>query len=150
MYDWLKLVHVLAGMVWLGGLVTLLVLGVRARRGGDADTAARFVGSLRTVGPFVLAPSAGVVVVFGIWMVADSAAWSFGDGWVRAGLALVIAAVAVGAAFLGRTGMAAERAVRAGDHAEVARQLGRWAWGIALLVLLLVVATWDMVVKPGM
>jgi uncharacterized membrane protein len=150
LYDWLKFVHVLAAMVWLGGLVTLLVLGVRARRSGDRDVVARFVGSLRTIGPLLLAPSAVAVLAFGIWMVVDSDAWDFGQAWVGTGLALLIAAVVIGAAFLSRTGLAAERAVQRADHAEAARQLGRWAWGIGVIVVLLVVATWDMVVKPGL
>ena len=51
--------------------------------------------------------------------------------------------------FLSRSSRAAERAVAAGDHNQAARQLRRWAWGIGLIVLLLVVATWDMVFKPG-
>jgi hypothetical protein len=66
------------------------------------------------------------------------------------GLALLIASVVVGAAYLSRTGIAAERAVAAADHREAARQLGRWAWGIGAILVLLVVATWDMVVKPGL
>jgi hypothetical protein len=39
--------------------------------------------------------------------------------------------------------------VKAGDHAVAAGQLRRWVWGVALILLLLVVATWDMVFKPG-
>jgi hypothetical protein len=30
------------------------------------------------------------------------------------------------------------------------RQFGRWCWGYGLIVVLLVVATWDMVNKPGL
>jgi hypothetical protein len=51
---------------------------------------------------------------------------------------------------LGRSALAAERAVNAGDHAEAATQLRRWSWGIGLILVLLVVATWDMVFKPGL
>ena len=98
----------------------------------------------------MLAPAALTLLAFGIWMVADSVAWNFGQSWVGVGLALLIASVLVGAVFLGRTGIAAELAVEAGDHREAARQLGRWAWGIGVILLLLVAATWDMVVKPGM
>jgi len=150
LYDWLLIAHVLAAMVWVGGLVMLVAVGTRTRRSGDPDAIARFVRSLRVLGPAVLAPAALTLLAFGIWMVADSAAWNFGQSWVGVGLALLIASVLVGAVFLGRTGIAAERAVEAGDHREAARQLGRWAWGIGVILLLLVAATWDMVVKPGM
>jgi len=149
LYDWLLFVHVLAAMVWLGGLVTLTAFGMRARHSGDRDAVARFVGNLRVIGPAVLAPSALLVVAFGIWMVVKSPAWDFGQTWISFGLALFIAAVLIGAVYLSRTGLAAERAVKAGDHDEAARQLARWSWGIRLIVLLLVIATWDMVIKPG-
>jgi uncharacterized membrane protein len=150
LYDWLLFAHVLAAMVWVGGLVMLLVVGTRTRREGDPDAVARFVRGLRVLGPAVLAPAGVLLLMFGIWMVADSTAWSFGQTWVRIGLTLLIASVVVGAAYLSRTGVAAERAVAAGDHSEAARQLGRWAWGIGVILVLLVAATWDMVVKPAL
>jgi len=149
LYDWLLFGHILGAMVWLGGLAALATLGIRARRSGDDGTIARFVGSLRVVGPAMLAPSAGLVVALGLGMVFDSAAWDFGQPWIQLALVVLVAAVIVGAAYLSRVGIAAERAVQAGDHAEAARQLQRWSWGIGAVLLLLLVATWDMVFKPG-
>ncbi len=44
-----------------------------------------------------------------------------------------------------------ERATaEAGDDGEAARQLTRWSWGMRLILVLLLVATWDMVFKPGL
>jgi uncharacterized membrane protein len=149
LYDWLLFGHILGAMVWLGGLVALALLGIRARRSGDDGTIARFVGGLHVVGPAVLAPSAGLVVALGLGMVFDSAAWDFGQTWVQLALGVLVAAVVIGAAYLSRVGIAAERAVQAGDRVEAARQLGRWSWGIGAILLLLLVATWDMVFKPG-
>ena len=150
LYDWLLFLHIVAAMVWVGGLVALVAFGTHALRSGDRDAVARFVGSLRVVGPFVLAPASSLVLAFGIWLVIDSPAWGFGQTWIWLALALVAAAVLVGALVLGRSALAAERAVKAGDHAEAATQLRRWSWGIRLILLLLVVATWDMVFKPGL
>ncbi|MFL5929318.1 MAG: DUF2269 family protein [Gaiellaceae bacterium] len=149
-YDWLLFAHVLAAMVWVGGLVMIMAVGTRTRRSGDPDAVARFVRGLRILGPAVLAPAAVLLLVFGIWMVVDSAAWDFGQTWVRVGATLLILSVLIGAVYLSRAGIAAERAVAAGDHREAARQLGRWAWGIGATLVLLVAATWDMVVKPGL
>jgi uncharacterized membrane protein len=149
LYSWLLLGHVLGAMVWLGGLVALAIFGIRARRSGDDDTIARFVGSLRVIGPAMLAPSAGLVVALGLGMVFDSAAWDFGQMWIRLALGVLVAAVLIGAAYLSRVGTAAGRAVQSRDHAEAARQLQRWSWGIGAVLLLLLVATWDMVFKPG-
>ena len=149
LYEWLLFLHILAAMIWLGGLVALAAFGARVLS-GDGETVARFVGSLRVIGPTVLAPSSVLVVALGIWMVIDNDAWDFGQTWVWLALALVAAAVLVGAAFLSRYALAAGRAVDAGDDAGAVRQLRRWALGIATIVLLLVVTTWDMVFKPGL
>jgi uncharacterized membrane protein len=149
LYNWLLFVHIVGAMVWVGGLVALAAFGTYALRSGDRETVARFVGSLRVVGPFVLAPSSVLVIAFGIWMVIDSSAWDFGQTWIWLALVLLAAAVLVGAAFLSRAALAVERAVRAGDEAEAANQLRRWSWGIRLILVLLVVATWDMVFKPS-
>jgi hypothetical protein len=52
--------------------------------------------------------------------------------------------------FQSRTAIGAQRAADAGDDGEAARQLRRWSWGTRLILLLLVVASWDMVFKPGL
>src|ERR671931_1041401 len=145
LYDWLMFLHILAAMVWVGGLVALAVFGRYVLRGGQHEAVARFIGSLRVLGPIMLAPAAVLVLVFGIWMVLDEPAWSFEQAWVWLALLLVVVAVLVGAVFLSRVALAAEQAVAAGDHDGAARQLARWTWGIWLILLLLVVATWDMV-----
>jgi uncharacterized membrane protein len=124
-YRWLMLAHILAAMVWVGGLAALVAMGTYLRRTGEVEAVARFVASLRVVGPMVLTPAAVLVLASGAWMVV------------------------VGAAFLSRAALAAERAVTGGDHDQARRQLQRWSWGIGLILLLLAVATWDMVFKPG-
>jgi uncharacterized membrane protein len=149
MYDWLMFLHVLVAMVWVGSLVALGIFAAHALRVGEGDAVVRFVGSLRIVGPFVLGPASLLVLVFGILMVVDSDAWTFEQTWVWLGIALIVAAYVAGAVLLGRSGTAAERAVKAGDHLQAARHLRRWSLGVWLILLLLVVATWDMVFKPG-
>jgi putative copper export protein len=54
--EWIHLVHTVASMLWVGGLVTLIALSTQIRRVGDSDAVGRFLGSLRVVGPVVLAP----------------------------------------------------------------------------------------------
>ena len=149
LYQWLLLLHVLATMVWVGGLVALAVLAAHVLRGNDPDTVARFSANLRVVGPFALAPASAVALGTGIWMVVDSPAWGFGDTWIWIGIGAFAAAFGVGAVFLSRAALAAERAVRERDHPRAARELRRWSWGIRLVLALLVVAAWDMVFKPG-
>jgi uncharacterized membrane protein len=150
LYDWLLFLHILAAMLWVGGSVMVAAMVTRLLRAPEPGEIARFTGNLRVLGPAVLAPSVVLLLVMGIWMVEDSAAWDMGQGWLEAGIALYAAAFLIGAAFLSRTAIGAERAATAGDHGEAHRQLVRWSWGYRVIVLILLIATWDMVVKPGL
>jgi len=79
LYDWLMFFHIVAAMVWVGGLVTLALLATQALRGDQPDNVARFVRSLRLIGP-MFGPAMVLVLGLGIWMVIDSDAWTFGQG----------------------------------------------------------------------
>lgn len=148
LYQWLLFLHVVAAMTWVGGLVTLIALSSHVLRSGDGEAIARFGAGLRRIGPVVLAPSTVAVVALGIGLVLDGDAWQFDQGWLVLALALFGAAFLVGAAHQSRAAVRVERALGAGDHEEAARQLRRWARGMWLILLLLLVVTWDMVVKP--
>jgi uncharacterized membrane protein len=143
--SWLVFFHVLGAMVWLGGIAVLGALATVAIR--NPEQAAPFIASLRRIGPIVLAPAPLTLVVFGLWAVAHDPAWSFDQTWVQLGLALFVLAFLIGAAHQSRAALAAERAT---DPREAARHLRRWAYGMGVIVALLVVATWDMVFKPGL
>jgi hypothetical protein len=60
------------------------------------------------------------------------------------------AAFVIRAAWQSRTALAARHAAERGDDSEARRQLRPWLAGYGLIVLLLVVATWDMMAKPGL
>jgi len=146
--DWLLFSHVLAAMIWVGGGVVLAATAARILRDPEPGAVARFTGSLRVVGPLVLAPAMVAVLGFGIALVLDSDAWDFGQLWVQLGLGLFSGAFLIGAVYQSRTALAAERA--AGRAAEARRHLRHWSWGYHLIVLLLIIATWDMTTKPGL
>jgi uncharacterized membrane protein len=148
-YDWLVFIHVLAAMIWVGGITMLGAFAIRILREDDPTAVGRFLGTLRRIGPLVLAPAPVLVVGFGIWAVLDSDAWDFGQLWIDLGLGLFAVAFLIGAAHQSRAALAAERAAEAGDTVVAAGHLRRWAWGMGVIVVLLVVATWAMVFKPG-
>src|SRR5262249_58846516 len=122
-YDWLMLLHVLAAMIWLGGTFALSALATYLVRHGERAAIARFVASLRVIGPLVLAPATLGVVGLGIWLVLDSDAWNFRQTWVRLALGLFTAAFLVGAVFQSRAAIGAERAVGEGNDAAPAKHL---------------------------
>jgi uncharacterized membrane protein len=150
LYEWLLFAHVLAAMVWVGGAVMLGVLAIRASRDEDPGAVSRFVATMRTIGPLVLAPATIAVVGFGVWLVANTAAWDFGQLWVQLALAFFAGAFLIGAVHQSRTAIGAERAAGRGDNDEARRQLARWSGGYWVIVALLVAATWDMTTKPGL
>jgi uncharacterized membrane protein len=150
LYDWLLFLHVLAAMVWVGGGVVLAAIAARVLRDSDPAAVGRFTGSLRVLGPLVLAPATVSVLGLGIGLVIDTDAWDYGQLWLQLGLGLFAVAFLIGAVWQSRTALAATRAAERGDDGEARHQLRRWSWGYRLIVLLLVVAAWDMTTKPGL
>jgi uncharacterized membrane protein len=150
LYNWLLFLHIVAAMVWVGGGVLLAVLATRVLHEREPGAVARFVGTMRVIGPAVLAPATVAVVAVGVWMVLDSSAWGFDQFWIQVALALFGGAFVVGAAYQSRAAIKADQAAAAGNQDEALRQLARWSWGYRLILLLLIAATWDMVIKPGL
>lgn len=151
MGDWLHLLHVLAATVWFGGGVTLSVLAMRARSASDARSTADFARVLPYVGIRLLMPSVVIVLVTGIWMVVGGSEFSFSQAWVRLALGLFALAFLVGAVYMSRVGVQLDRAAHAEPSGERLRPLlDRWIAGYAVVLVVLLVAMWDMVFKPGL
>jgi uncharacterized membrane protein len=150
LYDWLLFLHVLAAMVWVGGGVMLAAIAARVLRDRDPAAVGRFTGSLRVLGPLVLAPATVSVLGLGIGLVIDTDALDFRQLWLQLGLGLFAAAFLIGAVWQSRAALAATQAAERGDDGEARHQLRHWSRGYRLIVLLLVVAAWDMTTKPGL
>lgn len=148
LYEYLMFGHVLAAMLWLGGWAVLGVLAVHALRQDDLDALARFASTLRFIGSRLLGPASVLVAGLGVWLVLDSPQWHFSLFWIELAIGLLIAVLLVGAGFQSHAALAAERAIRHDQPEQAARHVRRWAWGSMLILLLLVIATWDMTVKP--
>ena len=147
--SWLHLVHILAAMVWVGGGVTLSVMALHARSAPDSQPIAAFARLLPFMGIRILMPSVVIVLITGVWMVLAGTEFSFSQAWVLVGLGLFAAAFLVGAVYMSRIGIQLDRAAQAESSATRLRELlDRWIAGYAVVLLILVVAVWDMVVKP--
>jgi len=144
--NWLHFVHVLSAMVWVGGGLTLSIVGWRARSSANPAAIADFGKTLPFVGLRVLMPSVVLVLVTGGWMVLAGSAWNFSQFWVVFGLALFVVAFLVGAVYLSRVGIQLDRA---STGADLAGLLNRWLVGYGIVLAVLAVAVWDMVFKPG-
>lgn len=147
---WLHLGHVAGAIAWLGGGVTLFVLGLRARSSDDPMAIAEFGRLLAYVGPRVLVPGVLAVVVFGILMVLTGDAWDFSQTWILIGLGLFAAAFLIGVGYLSRLGIRLGRVEQESTGPIEQRALvARWLAGYGVVLVVLAVAVWDMVAKPG-
>ena len=147
--EFLLIIHLLASMVWVGGSVLTLVLGARMQ---DADPAHRlgFARSMRMVSQRVFMPAAILVLAFGTWLVLDSEFYEFEQLWISIGFVAVLATAAMGPAFFKPTLTKAITAMEDGDAGATTAAMTRLAMGSRVSVVILFVALWAMVVKPGL
>jgi uncharacterized membrane protein len=142
-------VHILLAVFWVGGGVTLTVLGLKAERADDPREIATLANQAAFVGERFFAPAGLLVLLAGIAMVINGdLGWN--HFWVIAGLVGYALTFVTGVAVLSPLAKKVHAAVEANgpEHPE-AQALIRRILLIArvdVTVLLLVVA--DMALKP--
>ena len=102
-YTLFKFLHVATVIVWLGGLTTITI--ITARLGREQDRAAMGAMSRQSAffGKAIIGPSAGVTLLAGIVMVADSGI-GFDTLWVAWGLIGVFVSIGLGSTVIRRSG----------------------------------------------
>ncbi len=149
MYQWVVFVHILAALVWVGGMWFLALVLVPALRRESPDRRAALLEAVgrrfRTVGWVAIA----VLLITGVWNVANR-----GFGWdvfttsgrfghILAGkLALVVVILALSALHDFRIGPASTRARREGGdprRAEALRRAASWIGRVNALLTLIVI-----------
>lgn len=152
LYEALKVVHVLAAIVWVGGNVYQHVVNTPKVRKADADELMVLAQDSQNYGNRVLIPSTLLLILSGFGMTAD-ADYSLGEFWLSFALAGWIFSFVLGAFYLGPT-LGKTRATlqeASGAITETVRSNIQkiFLWGrIELAILVLIVI--DMVVKPGL
>lgn len=151
LYDFLKSIHILAAVIWVGGGFALQFMATRIDQSRDEAQMAAFAANAEWIGMRLFMPASIVVLISGIWAVNEGG-WGFTDFWVLWGFFGIIVSVIVGAAFLGpesgRIGkLVAERGM---DDPEVVQRRSRifLISRIELAVLISVVLV--MASKPGL
>jgi uncharacterized membrane protein len=145
-------VHVLAAVVWVGGACVVQVYAFLALRTNDPLRVAAFAGDTEFVGTRIFIPSSLILLVSGVFTVHESAGgWSYSQGWVQFGLAIIVLSIAVGAGYLGpEAGRIAKATARSGvESAEVQERIRRIFLVSRIELVLLLAVIFDMVVKPG-
>ena len=143
MYEFWLAVHIVCAVLWVGGGVTLHVLGRWSAKSGDPEQMRAFALQALKLSVRLYAPLAILLLLAGIMLVRE-VGYSYGDLWISLGMLAWIVSLALGVLFYPREERRLERAD--GDaRSTVNRVLMVNSIEITILVLVVV----DMAVKPG-
>jgi len=149
-YTIFKAIHVLASVVWVGGGVTINLLGARVVRCSEAVRRIGFIRDIDWMGKYVYLPASLLVLLFGI-VAALEGHLAFRSAWLLLGIVGIALTALTGMLFFLPEGrrilvIGRQRGVNDPEIHQRLRRLLRVA-RVDLIVLLLVVV--DMVLKPG-
>jgi uncharacterized membrane protein len=150
-YDWLKLVHVLAAIVWVGGGIFVQIYATKLLREQQPVRLAAFARDIGSLGQKVFMPAALTVVLMGVVIVIYAPFINFTDLWIALGLLGAISTFITGAVFIGpesqRLGAIAQE--RGPEDPEVQQRIGRIFKISRIDQAVIVLVVVDMVLKPG-
>jgi uncharacterized membrane protein len=148
-YTALKFLHVAFAIAWLGGGLTMVLLGILAERARDEARLMTVVDQVVTVAHRVFIPSTGLVLLFGLLMVwTGGLAW--GEAWVVLGLLGILVTGGLGARVLTPLAektarLSAEPGKQPEANAAARRLLAVAKFDMAMLFSIVLL----MVAKPG-
>ncbi len=149
LYELLLFVHVLAAAAWFGAALLSLLLVELMARARDTAGVLRLGAYDDRLATLLFIPSALVVLGAGLWLVFEGP-WSFSeDGWVGAGLGLLVATFVLGVALIVPAG---KKLVALGEsqasETELQSQISRLRTLSWIDVGILTAAIYVMTVKP--
>lgn len=78
-YPWLKVIHLCANFLWVGGMVAVM-LALASHRFRSGSLSGEMITTLRQWDSRVTAPAMGLAWAFGLWMVFSGGWWP--DTWI--------------------------------------------------------------------
>lgn len=149
MYELWLTIHIVCAVLWVGGGVSIHVLGRMYMRGGDVPAMLDFNRKAVSIGNRLYAPASLLLIVAGVLLV-EEVGYDYGSLWITLGFVGWAFSFAVGIGFYAREGKKVDAAVAAeGTSSETAAAGIRRVLlvnSVEILILLLVVV--DMAVKP--
>jgi uncharacterized membrane protein len=148
-YELLLFIHVLAAAAWFGAALLSLVLLELASRAGETAWLIKFGEFDDRLAKVLFIPSALLVLIAGVALVFDGP-WSWtGDGWVIAGLVLLVGVFALGIGLIVPAGQKLAALAESGaPAAAISGQLGKLRMLSWIDVALLAAAIFFMAAKP--
>ena len=143
-------IHVLSAVIWVGGDVTLTVLGIVFERRGEGETLGALGRMGAWIGTRVYTPTLVVTLVFGI-VLMQKGNYDWGQFWVIFALVGWTIAALVGVGFVGpELGRIDEAARMHGpDSPEVAMRVKRLFMIFRFDTVLLLLIVVNMAAKPS-
>ena len=148
MVDTYRFIHVLAAIIWVGGSIMAQFFAARL---STAEPSHRlgFARDLRFASTRVLVPAGVVVFLAGSLMVEEDVGFEYSDPFIAIGLTAVVVSLAVALGYLIPRTSRAIRLMTSGQGPEAGAVIRRVAWTARFVILVMLVAVWAMVVKPG-
>ena len=148
-YDVYLLLHVVSAIVWLGGGLTLSVMGTRIAKQRDAARMVSFARDAEWMGNHVFLPASLLLLLFGFLMI-HAGFPAFDQLWIQLALGLFAVTFATGALFLGpQAGKIAKLIELHGEESdEVQEQIRRVLFVSRLDLVTLYSIVVVMVAKP--
>jgi uncharacterized membrane protein len=150
MYELWLAVHIVCAVVWVGGGVSVHVLGRWTQKRGNPAEIIAFNRDAVKISNVLYAPLAVVLIIAGVLLV-EEVGYSYGDMWISLGFLGWLFSLVVGLGFYPAQARRVEAAVAAGGPAALDAQSAirriLLVNSIEITILLLVVI--DMAVKPG-
>jgi uncharacterized membrane protein len=148
-YALFRVIHVVLAVFWVGGGLTLTILGLKAERSTDPVEMATLARQAAFAGERFFAPAGVLVLLMGIAMMINTN-WGWGKFWVIAGLIGYAATFVTGIGFLSPLAKKVDELITekgpTAPETQAAIQRILVVARVDIGVLLLVVA--DMVTKP--
>lgn len=144
-----KFLHVSMAIIWVGGGIFGAILTARAKTASPAHTLG-IARDMAFVSGRVFAPAAILTLVFGVLMVLDADVFEFEQTWIAIGLGAIVVSIALGAGFLGPQSGKLLAELESGDEAAGRARLRTIARVSMIDLVVLLVAVWAMVAKPGL
>lgn len=146
-YGILKVVHVLAAIVWMGGGVALTVVLFRLLATRDRATLSQFIPQVAGYMGKVGGPASGLLLITGIAMVLVMKL-SFKAAWIGLGFGGIILLGAYGGLVMSKRMVALEQAARAGDDLALSSAAAKVRQSSIVLISIMAIVVADMVLKP--
>ena len=147
MYEIAVLIHILAGIAWLGGGLFIQLHAQRVRVAQGNEAVAAYLDSIEWTGTRWFPPASLGVLVTGLIMVATNDAWGFGQEWIYMALIFFVISGVLGGAIGNRVlKQIRQTNQEGGDLNPLLDRLVRIEW-LDIIALLLIVVL--MVFKPG-